>query len=259
MPRRCLNLQRMYTFRQISNISRTNSQNVHVPHLVLQLFCPIHWSQVLSQEWRCSWSSAASDVPTTSDWSSNILPPKVRLISKVLRYMMCEYVWLCRSQCFCFYSQQFEPVKRDPKTYGQFYSGDAYIVLKVRFCYGQDICGQLRISHLKKKSKLFLFAPRILELTSYFGGIFHYSGNNHWKLTIVMVTTLSPLAEDEVVVMIICGVDSDDKVGIMPFQDVCELSKGLYRLANWGQNKMTAILLTAFPNSFLSMKIFHFM
>ena len=161
----------MYTFRQISNISRTNSQNVHLPYLVLQLFCPIHWSQVLSQEWRCSWSSAASDVPTTSDWSTIILPPKVRLILKVLRYKMCEYVWLCRSQCFCFYFQQFEPVKRDPKTYGQFYSGDAYIVLKVRFCYGQDIwhVAQLRISHLKKKSKLFLFAPRILELTSYFG------------------------------------------------------------------------------------------
>ena len=43
----------------LSNICRTKSQNLNVSHLVLQLsFCPIHWTQVLSQEWRCSWGSA---------------------------------------------------------------------------------------------------------------------------------------------------------------------------------------------------------
>ena len=41
-------------YRQTSNISRTKSQNVNVPRLVLQssFKCPIHWCQVLSREWR---------------------------------------------------------------------------------------------------------------------------------------------------------------------------------------------------------------
>ena len=43
---------------QFSNIRRTKSQNINVSRLVLQLLCPIHWSQMLSWEWKCSWSSA---------------------------------------------------------------------------------------------------------------------------------------------------------------------------------------------------------
>ena len=35
--------------------------------------CPIHWSQVLSQEWRC----------TTSEWSTILLPTKVQFILEV--------------------------------------------------------------------------------------------------------------------------------------------------------------------------------
>ena len=46
------------TYRQISNIERTKSQTSNVSCLVLQLFCTSHWSQVLSREWKCSWSSA---------------------------------------------------------------------------------------------------------------------------------------------------------------------------------------------------------
>ena len=43
---------------QISNIRCTKSPNLNVSHLVLLYrFCPIHWNQVLSREWRCSWSS----------------------------------------------------------------------------------------------------------------------------------------------------------------------------------------------------------
>ena len=41
-------------YRQTSNISHTKSENFNVSHLVW----PIQWSQVLSWEWRCSWSSA---------------------------------------------------------------------------------------------------------------------------------------------------------------------------------------------------------
>ena len=41
-----------------SNISHTYSPNLMFLILSGSCFCPIHWSQVLSWEWRCSWSSA---------------------------------------------------------------------------------------------------------------------------------------------------------------------------------------------------------
>ena len=52
-----LNFACLTSYRQISNIRRTKSQTSNVSHLVLQLVCPIHWSQVFSWKWRCSWSS----------------------------------------------------------------------------------------------------------------------------------------------------------------------------------------------------------
>ena len=45
-------------YHQISNISRTTSQNLMFLVSSCICLCPIHWSQVLSREWRCSWSSA---------------------------------------------------------------------------------------------------------------------------------------------------------------------------------------------------------
>ena len=42
---------------QISNIRCTKSQNWNVSRLSCRCLCPIHWSQVLSPSWRCSWSS----------------------------------------------------------------------------------------------------------------------------------------------------------------------------------------------------------
>ena len=44
--------------------------------------CPIHWSQVLSRERRCGWTAAA---PTTSEWSTSLLPTEVHLILEVWR------------------------------------------------------------------------------------------------------------------------------------------------------------------------------
>ena len=41
---------------QTCSISHTKSQNLNVSRLVSSV--PIHWSQVLSREWRCSWRSA---------------------------------------------------------------------------------------------------------------------------------------------------------------------------------------------------------
>ena len=46
-------------------------------------FCSFHWSQVLSREWRCSWNSASSDAPTTSEWSLISWPTDVRFILEV--------------------------------------------------------------------------------------------------------------------------------------------------------------------------------
>ena len=74
--------------RQTSCVRRDNSQNINVSRLVLQFFyCAIHWSQVLSREWRCSWSSA-------DGWRSNYIwvindyiAYGVHLILKVWRYV----------------------------------------------------------------------------------------------------------------------------------------------------------------------------
>ena len=45
-------------YRQTSNISHTKSQSLNVCRLSrLAVVCPIHFSEVLSLEWRCSWSN----------------------------------------------------------------------------------------------------------------------------------------------------------------------------------------------------------
>ena len=48
---------------------------------------PIYWSKVLGREWRCSWSSTDT-APTTSEWSTVLLPNKMRLILDILRYSL---------------------------------------------------------------------------------------------------------------------------------------------------------------------------
>ena len=45
-------------YRKVSNIRRTKSPNLNVLVSSCSCFCPIQWSQVLSRERRCSWSSA---------------------------------------------------------------------------------------------------------------------------------------------------------------------------------------------------------
>ena len=45
-------------YRKISNIKRIKSQNLKTLISFCNCLCPIHWSQLLSREWRCSWSSA---------------------------------------------------------------------------------------------------------------------------------------------------------------------------------------------------------
>ena len=50
--------------------------------------CPIHWSQVLSQEWRCRWSNADRRCSNYIWWSTSLLPTKVWLILEVWQYML---------------------------------------------------------------------------------------------------------------------------------------------------------------------------
>ena len=46
------------TYRKISKIRRTKYQTQMFLVSSCSWLCPIQWSQVLSREWRCSWSSA---------------------------------------------------------------------------------------------------------------------------------------------------------------------------------------------------------
>ena len=51
-------------YHQISNIWHTVTHQIPKPKcfsLSCSCLCPIHWCQVLSREWRCSWSSADGD------------------------------------------------------------------------------------------------------------------------------------------------------------------------------------------------------
>ena len=70
-------------YRHVSNIRRTKSQHFLV--LSCGCLCRIPWSQMLSRQWRCSWSSA-----DRSEWSTILLPTKVRLILEVLRCLSNE-------------------------------------------------------------------------------------------------------------------------------------------------------------------------
>ena len=49
---------RLLDYRKISNIRHNKSQNLKDSRHVCSCLCPIHWKQVLSWEWRCSWSLA---------------------------------------------------------------------------------------------------------------------------------------------------------------------------------------------------------
>ena len=65
----------------MSNIRRTKSQDLNVSRLVLQLLYQIRWSQVLNQD-------VLGAAPTTSEWSTILLPTKMCLILEVYRYIV---------------------------------------------------------------------------------------------------------------------------------------------------------------------------
>ena len=59
--------------------------------------CAVYWSQVLSREWRFSWSSI-----TTSEWSTILLSTKVRLILETWRYMYVTIYYISTRNIFIF-------------------------------------------------------------------------------------------------------------------------------------------------------------
>ena len=83
----------MKKYRKISTISRAKSPKWCVSGLVLQLSFPIHWSQVLSREWICNWSSADRRC-SNYIWVTKIyLPTRVRLIFDFWRYITYSITW----------------------------------------------------------------------------------------------------------------------------------------------------------------------
>ena len=55
--------RRRHWYRQVSNIRRSQSKTQMFLVSSCSCICPIHWSQMLSWEWRCSWSSADRRCP----------------------------------------------------------------------------------------------------------------------------------------------------------------------------------------------------
>ena len=73
---------------QFSNIRRTQSPNINVSRLVLQLSLPNllkPWCQVENED--VVGAAPRGDAPTTSEWSTILLPTKARLILETLRYV----------------------------------------------------------------------------------------------------------------------------------------------------------------------------
>ena len=77
-------------YREISNIRRTKSPNLIVPRLVLQLSLPVFANKARCQVENEDVVGAAptGDAPTTSEWSTILLPTKVRLILETWRYSL---------------------------------------------------------------------------------------------------------------------------------------------------------------------------
>ena len=67
--------------------------------LFCSCLCSIHWSQMLSQKWSCSWSSATGVAPTTSEWSTILQPTKVSYIRGLTVHdMKAKHHWFPRWQ-----------------------------------------------------------------------------------------------------------------------------------------------------------------
>ena len=78
----------MNDYRQVSNISRTKIQNLNVSRRVLLLsLCNILKPGVKFENEDVVGAAPPGDAPTKSEWSTIVLPTKVRLILEVLMYI----------------------------------------------------------------------------------------------------------------------------------------------------------------------------
>ena len=76
------------TYRQVSNIRRTKSQPLKDACTVLRLSLPNPLKpDVKSGNEDVAGAAPTGDAPTTSEWSTILLPTKVRLILEVLQYV----------------------------------------------------------------------------------------------------------------------------------------------------------------------------
>ena len=82
-------LKRWYTVKPLIQ-NAPNLKNLIFLVSSCSCLCAIYWSLVLSEEWRCGWSSAnrGRDAPTTSEWSTVLLPTNVWLILDVWQYAL---------------------------------------------------------------------------------------------------------------------------------------------------------------------------
>ena len=72
----------------MSNIRRTKSTNLNDSLSSRSHICPLHWGQVLSREWICSWSSADRRCSNYIWVINNLIAYYVRLILETWRYFI---------------------------------------------------------------------------------------------------------------------------------------------------------------------------
>ena len=76
-----------YMYCKISNTRHTKSPNLNVSCLVLQLSAQSNEARCYVENEDLVGSAPTGDAPTTSEWSTILLPNKVHLILEIWRYM----------------------------------------------------------------------------------------------------------------------------------------------------------------------------
>ena len=97
-------------YRQVSNIRRTKSQHLKDSHTVLGLTLPNPFKPDVENE-DVVGAAPIGDAPTTSEWSTILLPSKVRLILEVLRYFQMIYVCVTSPSSGIHQHKTRQPVK----------------------------------------------------------------------------------------------------------------------------------------------------
>ena len=90
-----------HEYRKVSNIRRTKYQNLNDSRIILQLSLPNALkSSVKSKNEDVVGAAPIGDAPTTSEWSTILLPSQVRLILEIWRYStqgIGIWIWIWRN------------------------------------------------------------------------------------------------------------------------------------------------------------------